>query len=78
MGEVVNKVSQATNNEAVCVTDVGQHQMMATRYFKHTRSRSMITSGGLGTMGTESCRNRANMALPNGRCVFLWAMAACK
>jgi acetolactate synthase-1/2/3 large subunit len=51
MGEVVNKVSQATNNEAVCVTDVGQHQMMATRYFKHTRSRSMITSGGLGTMG---------------------------
>lgn len=51
MGEVVNKVSQATNNEAVCVTDVGQHQMIATRYFKHTRSRSMITSGGLGTMG---------------------------
>lgn len=51
MGEVVNKVTEATNNTAICVTDVGQHQMMATRYFKYTRSRSMVTSGGLGTMG---------------------------
>ena len=51
MGEVVNKVTEATNNEAICVTDVGQHQMMATRYFKYTKSRSMVTSGGLGTMG---------------------------
>ncbi len=51
MGEVVNKVTEATGNSAVCVTDVGQHQMMATRYFKHTRPRSMVTSGGLGTMG---------------------------
>ena len=51
MGEVVNKVTEATHNSAICVTDVGQHQMMATRYFKYTRSRSMVTSGGLGTMG---------------------------
>jgi acetolactate synthase-1/2/3 large subunit len=51
MGEVVNKITEATHNSAVCVTDVGQHQMMATRYFKFTRSRSMVTSGGLGTMG---------------------------
>jgi acetolactate synthase-1/2/3 large subunit len=51
MGEVVNKVTEATNNEAICVTDVGQHQMMSTRYFKYTKSRSMVTSGGLGTMG---------------------------
>lgn len=51
MGEVVNKVTEATNNEAICVTDVGQHQMMATRYFKYNQSRSMVTSGGLGTMG---------------------------
>ncbi len=51
MGEVVHKVTEATGNRAVCVTDVGQHQMMATRYFKYTQSRSMVTSGGLGTMG---------------------------
>lgn len=51
MGEVINKVTEATGNAAVCVTDVGQHQMMATRYFKYTQSRSMVTSGGLGTMG---------------------------
>ncbi|CAK7003350.1 MAG: Acetolactate synthase large subunit [Petrimonas sp.] len=51
MGEVVNKVSEATGHKAVCVTDVGQHQMMATRYFKSTQTRSMVTSGGLGTMG---------------------------
>ena len=51
MGEVVRAVSEATNNEAVLVTDVGQNQMMAARYFKYTRERSIITSGGLGTMG---------------------------
>lgn len=51
MGEVINKVSEATNNDAVLVTDVGQHQMMAVRYFKYNRSRSVVTSGGLGTMG---------------------------
>lgn len=51
MGEVVNKVTEATGNKAICVTDVGQHQMMATRYFKYTQTRSMVTSGGLGTMG---------------------------
>ncbi|SFL21992.1 biosynthetic-type acetolactate synthase large subunit [Proteiniphilum acetatigenes] len=51
MGEVVNKITEATQNKAICVTDVGQHQMMATRYFKYNQSRSMVTSGGLGTMG---------------------------
>ncbi|HUI32762.1 MAG: biosynthetic-type acetolactate synthase large subunit [Dysgonamonadaceae bacterium] len=51
MGEVVNKVSEATENKAICVTDVGQNQMMGTRYFKFTESRSVVTSGGLGTMG---------------------------
>lgn len=51
MGEVINKVSEATNNSAISVTDVGQHQMMSARYFKFTQSRSMVTSGGLGTMG---------------------------
>ena len=51
MGEVVSAVSEATNNEAILVTDVGQNQMMAARYFKYTKNRSIVTSGGLGTMG---------------------------
>ena len=51
MGEVVRKVSEAANNEAVLVTDVGQNQMFGCRYFKFTKERSVITSGGCGTMG---------------------------
>jgi acetolactate synthase-1/2/3 large subunit len=51
MGEVVNKVSEATGHKAVLVTDVGQNQMIAVRYFKYSRTRSVITSGGAGTMG---------------------------
>ncbi len=51
MGEVVNKVSEAFDNDAIVVTDVGQHQMMASRYSRFKQSRSLVTSGGLGTMG---------------------------
>ena len=51
MGEVIHKITKATNNSAIVVTDVGQNQMMAARYFEYTRTRSMVTSGGLGTMG---------------------------
>lgn len=51
MGEVVHKVSEATNNEAILVTDVGQNQMIAARYFKFKKKRSIVTSGGMGTMG---------------------------
>ena len=51
MPEVVRKVSEATNNEAIMVTDVGQNQMFACRYFKFTKPRSVVTSGGCGTMG---------------------------
>jgi len=51
MGEVVNKVTEATGNEAIMVTDVGQNQMMGVRYFKYKHTRSAVTSGGLGTMG---------------------------
>ena len=51
MGEVIRKVSEAANNEGVMVTDVGQNQLMACRYFKFTKPRSVVTSGGLGTMG---------------------------
>jgi acetolactate synthase-1/2/3 large subunit len=51
MGEVVHRVSEATGHDAVLVTDVGQNQMMAVRYFRYSRTRSVVTSGGLGTMG---------------------------
>lgn len=51
MGEVVHMVSEATKHQAICVTDVGQNQMMSSRYFKFSSSRSLVTSGGLGTMG---------------------------
>ncbi|MCQ2226915.1 MAG: biosynthetic-type acetolactate synthase large subunit [Bacteroidales bacterium] len=51
MGEVVRKVSEAANNEAIMVTDVGQNQLFACRYFKFTKPRSVVTSGGIGTMG---------------------------
>ena len=51
MGEVARAVSEATNHEAVLVTDVGQNQLLAARYFKYKKERSIVTSGGLGTMG---------------------------
>ena len=51
MGEVVRAVSEATRHEAILVTDVGQNQMISARYFKYTKERSIVTSGGLGTMG---------------------------
>ena len=51
MGEVARAVSEATGHQAILVTDVGQNQMMSARYFKFSRHRSIVTSGGLGTMG---------------------------
>ena len=51
MGEIVNAVAEATDGEAVLVNDVGQNQMFSCRYFKYKRNLSVVTSGGLGTMG---------------------------
>ena len=51
MGESINAINKVTNGNAIIVTDVGQHQMVACRYAKFTKSKSNITSGGLGTMG---------------------------
>ena len=51
MAEVIDLVSRKTNGEAVLVTDVGQHQMMASRYYQFRRPNSLVTSGGMGTMG---------------------------
>ena len=51
MAEVIRMLSDKTKGEAVIVADVGQHQMMAARYYQFNRKNSFITSGGLGTMG---------------------------
>lgn len=51
MGEVVDMVSKVSDKQAIVVTDVGQNQMIAARYSRFSNSRSLITSGGLGTMG---------------------------
>jgi acetolactate synthase-1/2/3 large subunit len=51
MGEVINELNALTKGEAVIVSDVGQHQMVACRYALFNKTRSNVTSGGLGTMG---------------------------
>ena len=51
MGEVIKQLNEITKGEAIIVTDVGQHQMVACRYAKFNNTRSNVTSGGLGTMG---------------------------
>ncbi|ANW94937.1 acetolactate synthase catalytic subunit [Wenyingzhuangia fucanilytica] len=51
MGEVLQGINKAAKDNAVIVSDVGQHQMMAVRYANFTNTRSNVTSGGLGTMG---------------------------
>lgn len=51
MGEVIHQINEVTKGEAIIVSDVGQHQMIACRYAKFNKTKSNITSGGLGTMG---------------------------
>jgi acetolactate synthase I/II/III large subunit len=51
MGEVIRLMNEISGGEAIVVTDVGQHQMVASRYAKFNKSKSNVTSGGLGTMG---------------------------
>ena len=51
MGESIEMINKYSNNAAIIVTDVGQHQMVACRYAKFSQSKSNVTSGGLGTMG---------------------------
>jgi Thiamine pyrophosphate-requiring enzymes [acetolactate synthase, pyruvate dehydrogenase (cytochrome), glyoxylate carboligase, phosphonopyruvate decarboxylase] len=51
MGEVIKQLNELTKGEAIIVSDVGQHQMVACRYAQFNNTRSNVTSGGLGTMG---------------------------
>ncbi|MDH4091432.1 MAG: biosynthetic-type acetolactate synthase large subunit [Cyclobacteriaceae bacterium] len=51
MGEVINHLSNFTKGEAIVITDVGQHQMVTSRYYKYKNPRTNVTSGGAGTMG---------------------------
>jgi len=51
MAEVIKEINLSSNGDAIIVTDVGQHQMVACRYAKFNKSKSNVTSGGLGTMG---------------------------
>jgi acetolactate synthase-1/2/3 large subunit len=51
MGEVISNLSTLSNGEAIVVTDVGQHQMVTSRYYKYKNPRTNVTSGGAGTMG---------------------------
>ncbi len=51
MGEVVRLLSEISDGQAIVVSDVGQHQMIASRYYKYKKPNHIVTSGGLGTMG---------------------------
>ncbi len=66
MGEVISQINKLSNGDNVIVTDVGQHQMVACRYAEFKQSKSMITSGGLGTMGfCLPAAIGAKMGVPN-------------
>ena len=73
MGEVVRRVSELTNDSAVLVTDVGQNQLFACRYFRFRDGRSVVTSGGCGTMGfgLPAAIGATFGALDRTVCVFL-------
>ncbi len=72
-GEVVARVADKTEGKAIVVTDVGQNQMLAARYSRFAQSRSMITSGGLGTMGFGiPAAMGAKVAMPDRQvCLFV-------
>ena len=72
MGEVVHVISEQTEGKAIIVTDVGQHQMMTARYYRFMQADSLITSGGLGTMGFAIPSSfGAQMAVPDRQVVAI-------
>ncbi|UMB62137.1 biosynthetic-type acetolactate synthase large subunit [Lutibacter sp. A80] len=72
MGEVLGGINKETNGDAVIVSDVGQHQMFACRYADFIKTRSNVTSGGLGTMGFALPASiGAKMGVPNREVVAI-------
>lgn len=70
MAEVIYQLSQLTKGEAVVVTDVGQHQMVTSRYYQYKNPRTNVTSGGAGTMGFALPASMgAKVAVPNKQVV---------
>ena len=70
MGEVINHLSLLTKGEAIVVTDVGQHQMVTSRYYKYKNPRTNVTSGGAGTMGFALPASMgAKLAMPHKQVV---------
>jgi acetolactate synthase-1/2/3 large subunit len=71
MGEVVRTVAEQSHGEAIVITDVGQNQMIAARYSQYKHTRSLVASGGLGTMGFGlPAAIGAKMACPEREVVF--------
>lgn len=72
MAEVIRLMSEMSNGEAIIVTDVGQHQMIAMRYYNYKKNRSNITSGGFGTMGFAlPCAIGAKIAMPDRQVIAI-------
>ncbi len=72
MGEVLKSINKETHGDAIIVSDVGQHQMIACRYAEFTTSKSNVTSGGLGTMGFAlPAAIGAKMGAPNREVVAI-------
>jgi acetolactate synthase-1/2/3 large subunit len=70
MGEVINHLSKLTNGESIIVTDVGQHQMVTSRYYGFKNPRTSVTSGGAGTMGFAlPAAMGAKLAMPHQQVV---------
>src|SRR6185295_3244871 len=70
MAEVINHLSELTKGESIVVTDVGQHQMVTSRYYKYKEVRTNVTSGGAGTMGFSlPAAMGAKMAMPHKQVV---------
>ena len=72
MGEVIKEINNETKGDAIIVSDVGQHQMITCRYAKFNKSKSNVTSGGLGTMGFALPASiGAKMGMPNREVVAI-------
>jgi acetolactate synthase I/II/III large subunit len=70
MAEVINCLSNKTKGEAIVVSDVGQHQMVTSRYYKYKNPRTNVTSGGAGTMGFAlPAAMGAKLAMPHKQVV---------